>query len=532
MLAVKLWSGAGLGNPENLRIRNRILKREETSMTAFSKRIAATAAAAALTAGGVFAIATPAFAATTTPTETTAAAQIFVDANTIESGTTSLGWVAEGLQPGDTYTITLSAPGELYQVPPTGGNEYVVADNGTASGEIKFDDGASFSDGDYVLTLTPATGGPISVEFTVAAAEETTPAETTPATTPAETTPETTPAVTEPAETVPVDEPTVVVDADSIVSGTTGINWAAAGFTPGATYTLTIVTADGAFEVAPPEGAEPIVDENGLASSQLTFNGGEVIPDGEYTLVVETAEPAASATVTFTVGAVATEPTETAEPTTTPEPTETTTPTATPTTTPTETEATEEAQAPALGVEKDTYAQAETIDGVNYAGAYWEPGVEITIEVTEPNGDTTLISPLGDPEEDIAVDENGEFAGTVTYMTYEDTNGNGQWDAGEARTPAVLPIGDYVITATQGDVTETVTFKVVADAAESIPASDDDDATDGGADNGNAGKGGTDASDSLAVTGADDAALLGMLAGGLVLVAAGATTMIVRRRQA
>lgn len=219
------------------------------------------------------------------------------------------------------------------------------------------------------------------------------------------------------------------------------------------------------------------------------------------------------------------------EPTETTEPTESTTPTATPTTTPTETEATEEAQAPALGVEKAAYAQAETIDGVNYAGAYWEPGVEITIEVTEPNGDTTLISPLGDPEEDIAVDENGEFAGTVTYMTYEDTNGNGQWDAGEARTAAVLPIGDYVITATQGEVTETVTFKVVADAAESIPASDDD-ATDGSADNGNAGKGGTDASDSLAVTGADDAALLGMLAGGLVLVAAGATTMIVRRRQA
>ena len=375
-------------------------------MTAFSKRIAATAAAAALTAGGVFAIATPAFAATTTPTETTTAE-------------------------------------------------------------------------------------------------------------------------TEPAETLPVDEPTVVVDADSIVSGTTGIDWAAAGFAPGDTYTLTLVTADGTIEVASDDGTEPIVDENGLASSQLTFKGGEVIPDDEYTLVVETAEPAASATVTFTVGAVATETTETGEPTKTVEPTVTTTPP----TTPTETEATEEAQAPALGVEKDTYAQAETIDGVNYAGAYWEPGVEITIEVTEPNGDTTLISPLGDPEEDIAVDENGEFAGTVTYMTYEDTNGNGQWDAGEARTPAVLPIGDYVITATQGDVTETVTFQVVADAAESIPASDDD-ATDGSADNGNAGKGGIDASDSLAVTGADDAALLGMLAGGLVLVAAGATTMIVRRRQA
>ncbi len=375
-------------------------------MTAFSKRIAATAAAAALTTGGVFAIATPAFAATPTPTTEAAAAQIVVDPSTIESGTTAVTWAATGLQPGDTYTVYMESPDGDFPVPPTGGNEYVVADDGTASGELQWDNFSAFTDGSYTLTLTPATGDPISVDFTVG---------------------------------------------------------------PQATQTET---------PAPTETATPT--------------------------------PTASET---------------------PEPTETTTPTATPTTTPTETEATEEAQAPALGVEKDTYAQAETIDGVNYAGAYWEPGVEITIEVTEPNGDTTLISPLGDPEEDIAVDENGEFAGTVTYMTYEDTNGNGQWDAGEARTPAVLPIGDYVITATQGDVTETVTFQVVADAAESIPASDDD-ATDGSADNGNAGKGGTDASDSLAVTGADDAALLGMLAGGLVLVAAGATTMIVRRRQA
>lgn len=373
-------------------------------MTAFSKRIAATAAAAALTAGGVFAVATPAFAATTTPTATDEAveAQLVVDSLTLESGTTAVNWAATGLEPGVTYTVELVAPEGTSDVTSTAGNAYTVNADGTTSGKTSRDDNSPFTDGDYTLTVTPTTGDALTTTFVVGPQATETP------------------------------EPT---------------------------------------ETATPEPTE----------------------------------------------------TETPEPTGTPEPTDTETPAPTeteePTPTATETEAEE---APALAIEQDTYTQSETLSGVNYAGAGWAPGVEITIEVTEPNGSTTVISPVGDPESDIAVDENGEFAGTVTYTTYEDTNGNGQYDAGEPSSAQVLPIGDYTITATQEDVTETISFSVVADASESIPASDDEDTS-----NNNSGSNG----DSLAVTGADDAALLGMLAGGLVLVAAGATTMVVRRRQ-
>ncbi|WP_282828252.1 hypothetical protein [Gulosibacter sediminis] len=279
-----------------------------------------------------------------------------------------------------------------------------------------------------------------------------------------------------------------------------------------ATAAAAALTAGGVFAVATPAFAAtttPTATDEAVEA--------QLVVDPQAT---ETPEPTETATPTP-------EPTETATPepteTETPEPTETSTPEPTeteePTPTATETEAEE---APALAIEQDTYTQSETLSGVNYAGAGWAPGVEITIEVTEPNGSTTVISPVGDPESDIAVDENGEFAGTVTYTTYEDTNGNGQYDVGEPSSAEVLPVGDYTITATQDDVTETIAFSVVADASESIPASDGEDTS-----NNNSGSNG----DSLAVTGADDAALLGMLAGGLVLVAAGATTMVVRRRQ-
>lgn len=371
-------------------------------MTAFSKRIAATAAAAALTAGGVFAVATPAFAATTTPTATDEAveAQLVVDSSSLESGTTAVNWAATGLEPGVTYTVELVAPEGTFDVKATD-NSYVVADDGTAAGELTWEDDPAFTDGNYTLTVTSTTGDALTTTFDVG---------------------------------------------------------------PQAT--------------------------------------GDVAP-------TPTASPTPTPTPT---------PTETPTASPTPEPTATATPQSTDTETPASAEAEE---APALAIEQDTYTQSETLSGVNYAGAGWAPGVEITIEVTEPNGSTTVISPVGDPESDIAVDENGEFAGTVTYTTYEDTNGNGQYDAGEPSSAQVLPIGDYTITATQEDVTETISFSVVADASESIPASDGEDTSNNGGSNG----------DSLAVTGADDAALLGMLAGGLVLVAAGATTMVVRRRQ-
>lgn len=368
-------------------------------MTAFSKRIAATAAAAALTAAGVFAVATPAFAATTTPTATDEAveAQLVVDSSSLKSGTTAVTWAATGITPGDAYTVKLVAPEGASAVPSTDGSAYTVEADGTTAGEISWKDNSAFTDGSYTLTVTPTNGDPLTATFVVGPQAAETPESTETAT--------------------PTPEPTEA----------------------------------------------------------------------------ETPEPTETATA---------EPTETQEPT------------------PTATENAPE-EAPALAIEQDTYTQSETLSGVNYAGAGWAPGVEITIEVTEPNGSTTVISPVGDPESDIAVDENGEFAGTVTYTTYEDTNGNGQYDAGEPSSAQVLPIGDYTITATQEDVTETISFSVVADASESIPASDGEDTSNNGGSNG----------DSLAVTGADDAALLGMLAGGLVLVAAGATTMVVRRRQ-
>lgn len=393
-------------------------------MTAFSKRIAATAAAAALTAGGVFAVATPAFAATTTPTATDEAveAQLVVGPQATETS-----------EPTETATPT-PEPTE---------------------------------------TATP-----------------------------------------EPTETAPAEDPTVVVSEDSLASGTTTINWAAAGFTPGAEYTVTLVAPEAEHDVRATNGNEYIIAEDGSTSGEISWDDNRAFTDGDYVIVIENVDGTESATVSFTIGATETETPEPTE-TSTPEPTETEEPT------PTATE-TEAEEAPALAIEKDTYTQSETLSGVNYAGAGWAPGVEITIEVTEPNGATTVISPIGDPEADIAVDENGEFAGTVTYTTYEDTNGNGQYDVGEPSSAQVLPIGDYTITATQDDVTETIAFSVVADASESIPASDDEDTS-----NNNSGSNG----DSLAVTGADDAALLGMLAGGLVLVAAGATTMVVRRRQ-
>ncbi|UQN14537.1 hypothetical protein [Gulosibacter sp. ACHW.36C] len=479
-------------------------------MTAFSKRIAATAAAAALTAGGVFAVATPAFAATTTPTATddAAAAQLVVDASSLETGTTAVNWAATGLEPGTTYTVQLEAPEGSFDVPATGGNEYVVDEDGTTSGEITWNDSSAFTDGDYTLTLTPAEGDPITVAFVVGPQATETPEPTataTPTATPTET------ETPEPTETTPAEDPTVVVSEDSLESGTTAINWAAAGFTPGAEYTVTLVTPEAEYEVPAIDGNEYVIAEDGSTSGEISWEDNRAFTDGDYVIVVENVDGTESATVSFVIGETETpEPTETE----TPEPTETEEPT------PTATE-TEAEEAPALGIEKDTYTQSETLSGVNYAGAGWAPGVEITIEVTEPNGSTTVISPVGDPESDIAVDENGEFAGTVTYTTYEDTNGNGQYDAGEPSSSEVLPVGDYTITATQDDVTETVAFSVVADASESIPASDGEGTSNNGGSNG----------DSLAVTGADDAALLGMLAGGLVLVAAGATTMVVRRRQ-
>jgi hypothetical protein len=307
------------------------------------------------------------------------------------------------------------------------------------------------------------------------------------------------------------------VSEDSLASGTTSINWAAAGFTPGAEYTVTLVAPEAEYDVPAINGNEYVIDEDGSTGGEITWDDNRAFEDGDYVIVIENVDGTESATVSFTIGE-APEPTETPEPTDTETPAPTETETEEPTPTATETEAEE---TPALAIEKDTYTQSETLSGVNYAGAGWLPGVEITIEVTEPNGATTVISPIGDPEADIAVDENGEFAGTVTYTTYEDTNGNGQYDAGEPSSAEVLPVGDYTITATQDDVTETIEFSVVADASESIPASDDEDTSNNSGSNG----------DSLAVTGADDAALLGMLAGGLVLVAAGATTMVVRRRQ-
>lgn len=192
-------------------------------MTAFSKRIAATAAAAALTAGGVFAVATPAFAATTTPTATDEAveAQLVVDSSSLESGTTAVNWAATGLEPGVTYTVELVAPEGTSDVPPTAGNAYAVNADGTTSGEISWSDNSAFIDGDYTLTLTPATGGALTTTFVVGpqATETSEPTETaTPTPEPTET------ATPEPTETALAEDPTVVVSEDSLASGTTTIN--------------------------------------------------------------------------------------------------------------------------------------------------------------------------------------------------------------------------------------------------------------------------------------------------------------------
>lgn len=191
---------------------------------------------------------------------------------------------------------------------------------------------------------------------------------------------------------------------------------------------MTLVAPEAEHDVPATNGNEYIIAENGSTSGEISWDDNRAFTDGDYVIVIENVDGTESATVSFTIGATET---ETPEPTATPEPTETQEPT------PTATENAPE-EAPALAIEQDTYTQSETLSGVNYAGAGWAPGVEITIEVTEPNGSTTVISPVGDPESDIAVDENGEFAGTVTYTTYEDTNGNGQYDVGEPSSAEVL----------------------------------------------------------------------------------------------
>ncbi|SJM60722.1 5'-nucleotidase C-terminal domain-containing protein [Gulosibacter sp. 10] len=218
----------------------------------------------------------------------------------------------------------------------------------------------------------------------------------------------------------------------------------------------------------------------------------------------------------------------------------------------------DQAAEPVVKTEKDNYTQAETVDGVPYAGANWAPDYYVEVTVTTPEGEAEL-----DPLE---TDENGVFEGLLIYSTYDEATGE------IIEENVEFPVGEYTLTVTQDvpadaegvstadaeQLTASTTFTVGDPDDTPVPTpTDDADAdssgTDGNADSsgddgtadssgsaddgaaGNAdGGNGDDQADQdgdLAQTGADSNLIFGLLAAAAAAIALGATALVMRRQR-
>lgn len=151
-----------------------------------------------------------------------------------------------------------------------------------------------------------------------------------------------------------------------------------------------------------------------------------------------------------------------------------------------------------LEVVPDKATSEESTVGFFITGGGWEPEVKVTITIKGPEG-------VGE-ELTVTPDEHGLFTEHITWATYDQESGKITQDNQE------FPVGDYTVTAVQGDVTVTDTFTVTAAGAQPI--------TDGGK---------TPAEGGLAATGADSNLLVGGIAVALLIAATGATLVAQRR---
>jgi LPXTG-motif cell wall-anchored protein len=373
-----------------------------------------------------------------------------------------------------------------------------------------------------------ATTGPLESEPVAPVATETTEAEATtePTDAPVESTPpaEETTEPTEPTETTaPTDDPgetdatTPPTSTDNptedasdpaltLGQGTytpeqsaSGVTWSVGGLSEGDSYYLYV----NGNNVGGSDVMDNVPDADGNASGVIGFQElltdgtpffvevatGVAAPAGEYTLElrVEDAagEPVGSATATFVV-------TEEAPPT---------------------------PFDPSVWVRHATVSQSESVNGVAYGGDGWLDAGMIDGMVTLPDGSTVTLRPV----EPVA---GGHFDDTLIYYAVDEATG-------EAGEQLPFPAGTYTITVSQAGVDRSVSFEIIDEGLSGNGdwenpgpiAGDGPNAPQGTTESSDA----VDTADSLASTGTNQAALIGMLAGAGVLIAAGAVFLFMRR---
>ena len=302
-----------------------------------------------------------------------------------------------------------------------------------------------------------------------------------------------------------------------------------------AVYEFNGTAQPGVTYMAPPASMPTDLNNEGFAIGEVCHNGTRAAwwtEDGVAQGALRSATIPCDSPETETPAPTAT-PTETATPTATA--TETATPTATESQAPVE---------PTLAVEQETYTQAETVDGVDYAGTGWTPGAAIRIELVMPDG--TVVEVPSTDGSDQKVEADGTFQRTIS-MTRDGA-------------PVALDLGGYTIRVTELGVDEpkslSVSFSVVGDNGEvgptaptetpaptgtnaptespaptgteaptesAAPTADETEPT-------KTGKPGTSISDALAETG-DATNLTWILVAGGVLVIAGVALFLVRARR-
>ncbi|MGO1543852.1 MAG: LPXTG cell wall anchor domain-containing protein [Gulosibacter sp.] len=383
-----------------------------------------------------------------------------------ETGVTEVLVGGTGFTPGEEVALELKL-GDGEWTPVVGGVPAIADEDGIFSTSLEFSDGAPFEDGTYTVR---ATQGSIEVETSFVVGE------------------------------IAEEEATVATEKSEYTPAETvdGVNYTGAGFDPEADFTVEILPPgageDGWAEVAPGDNPN-VTDAEGNLSGAVVLYEGDVPQEfalGEYKIRVIQGE----LTVESSIFIVAEEDDQTP--------------------TPTETEAPVEQT---LTVEKDTYTVEESINGVNYQATGFRPDAPYTLEVRIPgNDDWQVVPEVGDGEEAFVVDAEGNIDGTLNF--YDQATG----------VEVEFPEGSYDIRVVQGEADDVLTAEasfVVGEASQPVPTdstaptetSDDDDNNDNG----------SGGDDELAQTGADDM-LPVFLAGGLVLMAAGAGLYVVRRR--
>lgn len=363
------------------------------------------------------------------------------------------------------------------------------------------------------------------------------------------------PAETTPGETTPVETSTAVLEAVQSVYTTTesisGIEYVGAGFPAGAAFELYLLMPGATEPTLVPDvaGTESVVTEDGTISGAINFYEGDVavaFDEGDYEIIVVLEDGTEySAAVTVSDEPVETTPVETDDTTTTPAETEDTTTPPAETTEDTTGDETEEA-APieqTLVVEQDTYTPAESVNGVNYAGSGFAPNTDFKLWVQTPGSTewTEVTYTPSDETEPQVSDAEGNVSGSLNYYNL-DTGVAIEFPEGayQVRVTQVTEGGQELAAEasfTVGEVAETTPPTDDTDDAETIPTTDEseeiaesDDAAgsdDKKDDQASAVDNNTE--DQLAQTGADDL-LPVFVAGGLVLMAAGAGLFMVRRR--